>query len=133
MLGKFVLWLAAVVFTAYGVVCFFDPAVAADFAGLAMTNGNAVAEIGAMYGGLQTGIGLFCALAAVRSEHYRSGLVVLFLGIGLLALGRIYSTVTGSEAVTAYTWGAIVFEVVLASLAGLALKQSTTTAAQQAS
>jgi hypothetical protein len=127
MLGKFVLWVAAVVFTAYGLVCFFDPSVAAGFAGLAMTNGNAVAEIGAMYGGLQTGIGLFCALAAMRPEHFRSGLLVLALGIGLLALGRLYSTVVNDDPVTAYTWGALVFEVVLASLAGLALKQSAST------
>ena len=129
MLGKFVLWVAAVVFTAYGLVCFFDPSVAADFAGLAMTNGNAVAEIGAMYGGLQTGIGLFCALAAMRPEHFRSGLLVLTLGIGLLALGRLYSTIVNGVPVTAYTWGALVFEAVLASLAGLALKQSASTTA----
>ena len=124
MLGKFVLWVAAVVFTAYGLVCFFDPSVAAGFAGLDMTNGNAVAEIGAMYGGLQTGIGLFCALAALRPEHFRSGLLVLALGIGLLALGRLYATVVNDDPVTAYTWGALVFEVVLASLAGIALRQS---------
>jgi hypothetical protein len=124
MLGKFILWVAAVVFTAYGLVCFFDPSVAAGFAGLAMTNGNAVAEIGAMYGGLQTGIGLFCGLAAMRPEHFRSGLLLLALGIGLLALGRLYSTVINGDPVTAYTWGALMFEVVLASLAGLALRRS---------
>jgi len=128
MLGKFVLWVAAATFTIYGLICFFDPSVAADYAGLAMTNGNAVAEIGAMYGGLQTGIGLFCALAATRPQHFRSGLVVLALGIGLLAAGRLYSTLINGDPVTAYTWGALVFEIVLASLATLALKQSASAA-----
>ena len=128
MLGKFVLWVAAVVFTAYGLVCFFDPSVAAGFAGLTMTNGNAVAEIGAMYGGLQTGIGVFCGLAAMRPAHYRSGLLVLALGIGLLAVGRLYSTLVNDDPVTAYTWGALVFEMLLAGLAAVALRQSASAA-----
>ena len=123
MLGKFVLWVAAATFTAYGLVCFFDPSIAAGYAGLNMTNGNSYAEIGAMYGGLQTGIGLFCAVAATRPAHYQSGLLILALGIGLLALGRLYSTLVGSDPVSAYTGGALVFEVVLASLATVALKQ----------
>ena len=126
MLAKFVLWVAAATFTTYGLVCFFDPSVAANYAGLAMTNGDAYAEIGAMYGGLQTGVGLFCAIAAMKPDHTRSGLLVLVLGIGLLALGRLYSTLLGTGEVGVYTWGALTFEIVLAGLAATALKQSST-------
>lgn len=122
MLGKFVLWVSAITFTAYGLVSFFDPAVPAGFAGLEMTNGNAFAEIGAMYGGLQTGVGLFCLVAALQPSHYRSGLMVLALGIGLLAAGRLYSTLLGGSPVTAYTWGALVYEFVTAGLAIIALR-----------
>ncbi|GHD31358.1 DUF4345 family protein [Halioglobus pacificus] len=124
MIGKFILWLSAIVFTAYGLFGFFNPEIPAGFAGIVMSNGNAFAEIGAMYGGLQTGIGLFCAVAALKPEHTRSGLLVLLLGIGFLALGRLYSALTVGEALTAYTWGALVFEVFVTVLAGLGLKQS---------
>ena len=45
----------------------------------------------------------------------------------LLALGRLYATLVGSDPVSTYTWGALVFEVVLASLATVALKQNAPT------
>jgi hypothetical protein len=57
VLGKVVLWVSAVSFISYGLICLFSPDVPARYAGLNMTNGNAIAEIGAMYGGLQTGFG----------------------------------------------------------------------------
>ena len=123
MLGKLILWLSAVVFTVYGLVCFFAPEVGAGYAGLDMTNGNAYAEIGAMYGGLQTGIGLFCAIGALQPRHTRSALLLLALVIGLLTLGRLYSTLTGSEAVTAYTYGALGYEFFTAVVAAIALRQ----------
>lgn len=125
MLGKGILWLAAVTFTAYGLVCFFSPQTPADFAGLALTNGDAFAEIGAMYGGLQTGFGLFCLLAATNAAYYRSGLVILVLGIGLLAVGRLYSMILAPEAVGGYTYGALVFEFFTAAVAAIALRRGT--------
>ena len=128
MIGKFILWLSAIAFIGYGLVCFFSPGVPTAYAGLTMTNGDAFAEIGAMYGGLQTGFGLFCLLAALRQEYFRAGLVVLVLCIGLLALARLYSTLTGDEAVAGYTYGAMGYEFFTALLAGFALfKEGTRT------
>ncbi len=121
MLGKFILWLSAVVFTLYGLACLFNPGLAAGYAGLEMTNGNAYAEMGAMYGGLQTGVGLFCAIAAMRAAHRSSGLLLLVLGIGLLAAGRLFSMLTTGDAVTAYTYGALGYECFTAVVAALAL------------
>ena len=48
-----------------------------------------------MYGGLQTGYGVFCLLGALRADLYRPALISLVLMIGSLALARLYSTVTG--------------------------------------
>ena len=124
MLGKVILWVSAVMFVSYGLACFFSPALPAGYAGLEMTNGDAFAEIGAMYGGLQTGVGLLCALAALRSEYYRAGLMLLALGIGALALGRFYSLVTGGNPVGFYTYGALGYEILTAVLAGIALRMS---------
>jgi len=76
-----------------------------------------------MYGGLQTGMGLFCAIGAIQSQHTRSALLLLALVIGLLAFGRLYATITGAGAVTAYTWGALGYELFTAAVAAIALRQ----------
>ena len=127
ILGKILLWISALLFTGYGLVSFFFPEIPAGIGGLEMTNGDAVAEIGAMYGGLQTGIGLFCLLAAVKSDFYRAGLVLLVLGIGTLALGRLYSSLTAVDSITAYTYGALLYELATAILATIALRKQQKT------
>ena len=124
MLGKVILWVSAVIFIAYGLVCFFSPGLPAGYAGLAITNGDAFAEICAMYGGLQTGVGLFCLVAALKHEHYRSGLLLLMVAIGLLAVGRLYSTLVGIDEVGFYTWGAMAYEFATAIIASIALRKT---------
>lgn len=124
MLGKIILWVSAVTFTAYGLTCFFSPGVPAGYAGLVMSNGDAFAEIGAMYGGLQTGFGIFCAVAALKQEYFRAGLLLLVVCIGLLAFGRLYSTLVGTGEVGFYTWGAMVYEFATAAIAAIALRRA---------
>jgi Domain of unknown function (DUF4345) len=123
MLGKFVLWLSAILFIGYGLACLVSPGLPAGYAGLALTNGDALAEMGAMYGGLQTGFGLFCLLGALRHNYYRPALVLLLLCIGALALARCYWAFAGDEIVTGYTYGAMVYEYATAILAALALRR----------
>lgn len=127
MLGRSILWLSALVFIAYGLVSLMSPAIPAGYAGLVMSNGDAVAEIGAMYGGLQTGVGIFCLVAVIRLEYYRAGLLLLVTAIGALAMARLISLLIGTDTVTAYTWGALAYEIVTAILAAIALGQSSGT------
>jgi len=124
MLGKTVLGISAVVLIAYGLACLFSPALPAGYAGLEMTNADAYAEIGAMYGGLQTGFGLFCLLAAMKAEYTRAGLVLLVLCIGLLAISRLFFTLTTTGPIGVYTWGAMTYEFTTAALAALALRKA---------
>ena len=124
MLGKVVLWFSAIVFIAYGLACLYSPALPAGYAGLEMTNGDAFAEMRAMYGGLQFGFGLFCLMGALRADFLRPALTSVLLLLGGLALTRLYSTATGTDAVTGYTHGALVFEFTTAVLAALALRKS---------
>jgi hypothetical protein len=124
VLGKIILWVSAIVFIGYGVACLLDPGLAAGYAGLSITNGDAYSEMGAMYGGLQTGFGVFCLLGALQATYYRPALMLLVLCIGLLALGRLYSTFTGVDAVGGYTWGAMGYEFSTAILAAIALRRS---------
>jgi len=121
-MAKFVLYLAGGIFTAYGLACLLSPDIAADAANLSMQNADAVAEIGAMYGGFQTGFGLFCLLAARQPAYRRAGLWALFLGIGLLAVGRSFNAVMTDGELSAYTYGAIAFESLITLLAALGLR-----------
>lgn len=124
VLGKLLLWISAIIFVSYGLVCLFSPVVPADYAGLTISSGDAFAEMGAMYGGLQTGFGIFCLLGALRKDIYRPALMALVLLVGGLALARLYSTLTGTESVGIYTHGAMGFEFFTALLAALALRLS---------
>ena len=119
------LLIVGLIFMAYGIACALDPNLPARLAGLAVLSGDGYAELGAMYGGLQTGVGLFLALAAVRPTLHDSALLLLLLGIGLLALLRGGSTLRTDDVVSAYTWGALAFETfVTATAAWLLLRRS---------
>ncbi len=121
LLGKAVLGISTLVFIGYGLISLLSPAIPAGYAGLSMNSGDAFAEIGAMYGGLQTGVGLFCALALLKPEFYRSGLTLIVIAIGTLALARLVSLLTTADPVTSYTYGALGYEFATAVLALIAL------------
>lgn len=121
ILGRTILGISALVFIAYGLVSLASPAIPSGLAGLDMSNGDAFAEIGAMYGGLQTGLGMFCLLAFLKPDFYRAGLVLLILGIGTLAVARLISFLLATDVVSAYTYGALIYEFTTAILAATAL------------
>ena len=123
MPGKFVLWVSAFMFIAYGLACLISPPLAAGLAGLELASADALPEIGAMYGGLQTGFGFFCLLGAVKTEFYRPALILLLVCIGGLALARCFWTFSAGAAVSGYTWGAMAFEYTIAILAAIALRK----------
>lgn len=115
--------LVGLIFIGYGVACALDPTLAARLAGLGIGNGDAYAELSAMYGGLQTGVGLFLVIAGFQPRLQGAALLVLILGIGLLACFRGLGALRTEDLVTSYTWGALAFETfVTASAAALFLK-----------
>ena len=124
MLGKIVLWVSTITFISYGLMCLISPSVPAGYAGLEMISGDGYAEIGAMYGGLQIGFGVFCLLGALRSDLHKPALTSLVVVVGGLAIGRLYSTLTGAEQIGTYTYGAMAFEFLTATLAGVALRKA---------
>ncbi|EAQ96388.1 DUF4345 family protein [Congregibacter litoralis] len=116
--------LIAFIFAAYGVACILDPSLPARLAGLQITNGDGYAEMSAMYGGLQTGVGVFCLLGAFRSSMERSVLLLLVLGIGLLAATRALGALRTEEVLTVYTWGALAFETFVTAAAAALLSRA---------
>ena len=123
MIGRAILCVSSLVFITYGIFCLVSPAIPTELAGLEMSNGDAFAEVGAMYGGLQTGVGLFCLLAFMKPDFYRAGLVLLVLGIGALALARLFSFLLSTDSFTTYTYAALVYEFATAILAVIALSR----------
>jgi len=118
-----ILGVSALILMTYGLLCLVSPELPAEYSGLKISNGDAFAEIGAMYGGLQTGLGLFFLLGTAKREFCRPALVVLILAIGSLALGRLLSLLLTDQAVTAYTYGALGYELVTTCLALIALRR----------
>jgi hypothetical protein len=94
----------------YGLWCLARPEILAEFAGVTATTPTAVAELRAMYGGLQAAIGTLAALALARPAHRRA--VVMTLGVltGGLGLGRLLAVLLGAG-LSGYTTGALVIEL----------------------
>lgn len=110
MLEKGFLILTAIVWVPYGVMCFLDPAALAESTGVVASTPTASTEIRAMYGGLQTAIGVLALLAIFRSGLARSALVCLAtLSAGLLTARLLGLAMDGGY--TAYTGMAIGFEI----------------------
>ncbi|MEM8489591.1 MAG: DUF4345 family protein [Pseudomonadota bacterium] len=114
------------VFVGYGIACALDPGLAARLAGLSVVNGDGYAELGAMYGGLQTGVGVFCVLAGASANHRRSGLLMLALAIGCLAILRGTSAMRTEDLVSNYTWAALAFETAVTVIAAALLMRGGT-------
>ena len=125
MLGKIILWVSTLAFVSYGVMCLIDPTLPAEMAGLAILSGDGLAELGAMYGGLQTAYGVFCLLGAVGADLYRPALTSLVLMMGGLAIARLYTAVMLDGGLGGYTYGALAFEFSIAILSFIALKKNS--------
>jgi len=92
MISRVFLGFVAVLFLPYGIYCFFAPGALAEIAGVASTTATGSTELRAMYGGLQTGIGLLAAVALWRPDLVRPALItVAFVGGGLFT-----ARITGS-------------------------------------
>lgn len=124
MLGKFVLWASGLIFTGYGIACLLTPELAAGYAGLEITNGDAYVEMGAMYGGLQAGFGIYVLMCALRPTMQRNGLLLIAVVIGCLGTARLYTSFDADWLVGSYTWGAMAFELTTSVLAIVALKRA---------
>lgn len=134
---QLLLGISGAIFAIYGVFCWLDPELPAEYAGLFIATHNGYAEMAAMYGGLQTGFGVVLIAAALIKHYRRAGLWLMLITIGTLAAARgsvalsdldssfqVANSSLGidmSSSFTAYTWGALGFETLLTLLAATAL------------
>jgi hypothetical protein len=111
------LGLSVSVWLPYGLFCLVQPGFLEGAAGVAASTPTGSAELRAMYGGLQAGIGALALVGFLRAEAARPALLALFFLCAGLALGRILGLVVDGAA-SPYTLVAIGFEVTSAVVAG---------------
>ena len=98
-------------FVLYGVFCFVQPDAILNFIGYAATTDDASTEFLAMYGGVQTAIGLFGLYAVMNPSNLRANMFLLSIVFAFLAASRAYGYLA-FENLGGYTLIAIVFETV---------------------
>ena len=119
--SKVLLGVTGVLFAAYGLWCAVDPGVVAGYSGLAYPTAGAETEARAMYGGLQTGLGLFLLYAAGNPSARIPALLLTLLGVGSLAICRGIGLAVGGA--DAYNVGAVIYEALTAALAAVAYRR----------
>ena len=119
LFSRIILGFTGVAFAGYGVYCAIDLDLMLETTGSVFRTPAAAVEARAMYGGLQTGLGLVFINAAVNWRLTAYGLVVMFFVMGGLALGRALGIWLdeGDE----YNNAALIFEATSAVLAAFAL------------
>jgi hypothetical protein len=122
MFTKLLLLVSGAIFGLYGLACAFDPALPAGYMGVELGQAGTV-EFMAMYGGLQTAMGLIFLYCGLRADRYRTGAICLLLLLGGLGLTRLTGLlVHGTDY---YNIGAVCYELTTAALAAIAVKGST--------
>ena len=116
MAARNFLIVSTLIWLPYGIFCFFQPDFLAEAVGVSAVGATATTELRAMYGGLQGAIGVLAALAVVRAEFRRPALITVGFLTGGLGLSRLAGAALDAE-MSAYTGGAIVFELISAAVA----------------
>ena len=119
--GRILLALVGIAFAPYGFFCLVSPQSVAEFTGMVLPNASALTEVRAMYGGVQLGLGLLFIGFALRKRSVETGLVVLIVLLGSLALARAFGLV--NDGFSSYNVFGFVFESVSTILGIVALRQ----------
>ena len=101
--------LTTLVWLPWGVFCIFNLQGIESIIGVNAVNGNGQSDIRAMYGGVQTAIGLMAVLALFDRRYFPNLVFTLAIVGSCLALSRSYGLVVDGSA-TAYTFGVLGFE-----------------------
>ncbi len=89
--ARVVLALSAVPFFCVGIAFTLCPVAMSDLVGVSLADATAIADVRAVYGGLQLGCALFLGLAAAFAEWSRAGLAAQLALYGGLAGARFLS------------------------------------------
>jgi hypothetical protein len=111
MLIRIYLGFQALMFIPYGLYCLVRPQMLEAGAGVAAVDITGMIELQAMYGGLQVGVGVMCALAAYAARFSPGALMALLFIFAGLAVPRVSLALMHSDFST-YTLFAMIYESV---------------------
>ncbi len=120
LLARILLWANGASFLLYGLACLVSPLLVAGYAGMELPGASAMTEVAAMYGGLQAGIGALFIYHALGDERLQSGLMLMFVLLGSLALARTLGLLIYGP--SPYNLGATAYESLSALLALFAMR-----------
>ena len=115
--------ISALAWAGYGLYCLINPAILAELAGVTAASATATTELRAMYGGVQTALGVFAALALFNPGLQRPALLALIFCTGGLFTARLIGALLAGDG-SAYTVGALVFESIYTVIAIALLRRS---------
>lgn len=112
------LGLNALMFIAFGLGFIFDPVTATPmFLGVPAPSGDLLIDMRTTYGGLSLAVGIYMAYCTWRREYLYQGLLVAFLVMFTLLVGRAVAIVAAESASQAM-YQSLILEVVLSILFG---------------
>jgi len=122
MLTRVYLGISGFGWAAYGLFCLICPEQLGNIAGLAATATSGTTEMRAMYGGVQTAIGIAALMGAFKTEHIVWSLKVqLMVYLGLFPARAIGAIVAGDA--SSYTLGALAMEAAFLVVTWLFLRK----------
>ena len=102
--------MSAVLWVAYGVLCFLNPELLLAAAGVSAESPTGTIELRATYGGLQAALGVLAAAALVQPRLQRPALVSFAFVCAGLFMARLLGALVSLE-VSAYTAVGLLFEI----------------------
>jgi len=110
------LGLSALVWLPYGLYCFFAPASLVEAAGVVGQTATGTTEVRAMYGGLQSALGILLGSAVLRASLVRPALLAVAFATGGLGVARLFGLLLDGG-LSSYTGMALAFEFTSAGIA----------------
>jgi len=121
---RILLLVTGTIWTLYGMSCFMFPDTIFPLLGYDITKTDAQMEFWAMYGGLQTGVGLMFLFASGNEKYWFGALMAMVMIVGGLMIGRIVGIWSVGD-ISGYSVWVIIYEGITTGcvVAGL-IKQS---------
>ncbi|WP_375740217.1 DUF4345 domain-containing protein [Pseudomonas boanensis] len=120
---RVLLALQALILTIIGLAYFIRPEEMASYSGMLLMGPAAVTDVRAYYGCLPLGLAAFLLLVQLRLQLMRAALDLLVLIYTALALGRVSGLWLDGSLQQTFNLYALLFEVVSAGLAFVALRR----------
>ena len=124
-LARIYLVITGVIFTGFGLYCLLDPLFLSEATGLILSTPTSTIEVIAMYGGLQTTMGLYLLYCSLQQNRVAQALLVSVFIFAGVAGARAYGLATHSGD-TGYNFMAAIYEII-SGLIALWLLQTRTT------